>query len=306
MLPDTLPSQAEAVRHFNRFYTRRIGVLHDYLQQRRFSLTEVRLLHEIANRPGVSSATLRRELGLDAGYVSRVLAGFVRAGLVARTRSAHDARVIELRLTDAGRDTYAPLDEAARAEVVAMLEPLAPADRQQLVSATASIERLLTGGSPSYLLRDPHPGDLGWVVHRHGVLYTQEYGWSAAFEGLVAGIVSQFARERDPARERCWIAERDGALVGSVFAMREDDRTARLRLLYVEPSARGLGIGQRLVEECVRFARQVRYERMVLWTNSVLTAARRLYERAGFELVEETPHRLFGPELVGQTWARDL
>jgi len=301
-----LDDRAELVRRFNRFYTRQIGVLHEHLLGSEFSLTEVRILYELANRPSLTATDLCRELGLDAGYLSRVIAGFVRKGLIAKTRSAADARVAELRLTEQGRDTFAPLNDTSRREVQAMLARLSAPEQHQLIDAMGQIQSLLNESAPSYLLRDPQPGDMGWIVHRHGALYAQEYGWTSEFEALVAEIVAKYLREYDPKSERCWIAEKDGKIAGSIFVVRHDEHTAKLRLLYVEPSARGLGIGHRLVEECLRFARQAGYQKMILWTNSVLTDARRIYEKAGFELIEEEAHHSFGKDLIGQTWARHL
>lgn len=306
MATHPLTDRAESVRRFNRFYTRRIGVLHEHLLDSEFSLTEVRILYELTHRPAITSTELCRELGLNAGYVSRVIAGFEKKGLIVKARSQADARASELQLTEKGRATFAPLNDASRNEVTAMLEQLPESAQQQLIDAMGQIQGLLGELSPNYLLRDPQPGDLGWIVHRHGVLYAQEYGWNAEFEALVAEIVAKYVREFDPRSDRCWIAEKDGRVVGSVFVVRHDDETAKLRLLYVEPSARGLGIGHRLVDECLRFARSAGYRKMVLWTNSVLVDARRIYERAGFHLVEEEAHHSFGKDLIGQTWAVDL
>ncbi|MGN6231157.1 MAG: bifunctional helix-turn-helix transcriptional regulator/GNAT family N-acetyltransferase [Trinickia sp.] len=296
----------ETVRRFNRFYTRQIGVLHEHLLDSDFSLTEARVLYELAHREGLTSADLCRELGLNAGYVSRVIARFEKNGLLVKTRSAADARASQLQLTDHGRARFAPLSEASRREVGAMLERLAAPAQRQLVDAMAEIESLLSAPEHTYVLRDPRPGDMGWIVSRQAVLYAREYGWNAQFEALVAEIVAKFIREFDPQAERCWIAEKDGKPVGSVFVVRQDEETAKLRLLYVEASARGLGIGHRLVDECLRFARLAGYKKMMLWTNSVLADARRIYEKAGFQLVEEEPHHSFGKDLVGQVWARTL
>lgn len=306
MATETLDERAEAVRRFNRFYTRQIGVLHEHLLGSEFSLTEVRVLYELAHRDGLTASDLCRELGLNAGYVSRIIAGFEKSGLVAKTRSAADARVAQLRLTDEGRGAFRPLNDASRREVGAMLERLAAPAQHQLIDAMAQIEALLGAREPSYILRDPRPGEMGWIVHRQSVLYAQEYGWNAEYEALVAEIVAKFIREFDPKWERCWVAEQYGKPVGSVFVVRQDELTAKLRLLYVEPSARGLGIGRRLVDECLRFARLAGYKKMVLWTNSVLVDARKIYEKAGFQLMEEAPHHSFGKDLMGQVWGRDL
>ncbi|SDJ12175.1 bifunctional helix-turn-helix transcriptional regulator/GNAT family N-acetyltransferase [Billgrantia gudaonensis] len=301
-----LEERAGIVRRFNRFYTRQIGVLHEHLLDSRFSLTEVRILYELAHRPMLTSSDICRELGLNAGYVSRVLKGFERKGLIIRTPSPSDRRASQLQLTDHGRATYGPLNEASQREVVAMLEDFSELEQQRLIEAMGQIESLLGEADSSYLLRDPRPGDMGWIVHRQAVLYAQEYGWNTEYEALIAEIVAKYLRDFDPRWERCWIAEKQGNVVGSVFVVREDEATAKLRLLYVDPCARGLGIGRRLVDECLRFARHAGYRQMVLWTNSVLTDARRIYERAGFELVEETPHHSFGKDLVGQVWSREL
>ena len=306
MHTDSLGERTDSVRRFNRFYTRQIGVLHEHLLDSPFSLTEVRILYELAHRNDLTSADLCRELGLNAGYLSRVISGFGKQGLIAKTRSPTDARATRLQLTDAGQRTLAPLVDASRRDVAAMLARLPPTAQQDLVAAMEQIENLLAQPSQSYLLRNPQPGDMGWIIHRQAVLYAQEYGWSSEYEALVADILARFVREFDPARERCWIAEQDGKVIGSVFVVRQDDTTAKLRLLYVDPCARGLGIGSRLVDECLRFSRQVGYTKMVLWTNSILTDARRIYDKAGFRLVEEEAHHSFGKDLVGQVLARDL
>ena len=306
MHTDPLGERTDSVRRFNRFYTRQIGVLHEHLLDSPFSLTEVRILYELAHRNDLTSADLCRELGLNAGYLSRVISGFDKQGLIAKSRSPTDARATRLQLTDAGQRTLAPLVDASRRDVAAMLERLPPTAQQDLVAAMNQIEGLLGEPSPGYLLRNPQPGDMGWIIHRQAVLYAQEYGWNNEYEALVADILAKFVREFDPARERCWIAEKDGKVIGSVFVVRQDDTTAKLRLLYVDPCARGLGIGSRLVDECLRFSREAGYARMVLWTNSILTDARRIYDKAGFQLVEEEAHHSFGKDLVGQVLARDL
>lgn len=294
-----------AIRRFNRFYTKQIGILREGHLESPFSLTEVRVLYELAHQDGLTSATLARELALDSGYLSRILRSFQHRGLIEKSRSESDARRAHLRLTDAGRSAFARLDSRATEEIAALVERVARDDWRRLTDAMRTIERMLAPApaeNRSYLLRTHQPGDLGWVVFRHGVLYAREYGWDERFEALVAQIVSEFVQHFDARRERCWIAEQDGERVGSVFLVRKTDTVAKLRLLLVEPKARGLGIGHRLVEECIRFARQARYERITLWTNSVLHAARRIYESAGFTLVSEEPHAMFGADLVGQTW----
>jgi DNA-binding MarR family transcriptional regulator/GNAT superfamily N-acetyltransferase len=306
MSTTAIDQRALAVRDFNRFYTRQIGVLHEHLLESDYSLTEVRILWELAHRDDLTMTDLCRELGLNAGYLSRVLTGFEKKGLVLKQRAAEDARVSRLELTALGRATFEPLSDASQREVVGMLERMPESAQHQLVEAMSHIRTLLNEPQPGYILRDPQPGDMGWVVHRQAMLYAHEYGWNAEYEALVAEIVAKFIREFDSQAERCWIAEKDGRTVGSVFVVRENETTAKLRLLAVDPSARGLGIGHRLVDECLRFARLAGYKRMVLWTNSVLTDARKIYEKAGFTLMEEEPHHSFGKDLVGQVWAREL
>jgi DNA-binding MarR family transcriptional regulator/GNAT superfamily N-acetyltransferase len=274
-----------------------------------FSLTEARLLYELAHRDGLTAAQLARELGLDPGYLSRVLGDFAKRGLIERLPSPSDGRQSLLALTEAGRIAFAPLDARSRDEIGALLDGMAPPVRRRLIAAMVEIERVLGGPPPvrePYLLRPHQPGDIGWVTHRHGVLYAEEYGWDESFEALVAEIAAKFVTEFDTRRERCWIAERDGAIVGSVFLVKQSDDVAKLRLLLVEPAARGLGIGKRLVEECIRFARQVGYRKITLWTNDILVAARRIYQGAGFVLVAEERHHSFGHDLVGQNWELGL
>jgi DNA-binding MarR family transcriptional regulator/GNAT superfamily N-acetyltransferase len=302
----------EAVRRFNRFYTRQIGVLREGLLDSPFSLTQVRVLYEIAQHEGATATDVGRELQLDAGYLSRLLRGFEKKKLVERKSSDADGRQSHLWLTKMGRQTIASLQDRARDEVSGMLAPLNDQDQRRLMAAMDTIERLLGGeaagsSSTSYILRPPQPGDIGWIVQRHGVLYAQEYHWDDTFEALVATIVGQFLQHFDPKRERCWIAERDGENVGSVMVVKGDEEgTAKLRLLLVEPSARGLGIGGRLVDECVRFARRVGYQKLTLWTQANLVAARHLYERAGFQLVKSSPNRAFGHDLVSEIWDLNL
>jgi DNA-binding MarR family transcriptional regulator/GNAT superfamily N-acetyltransferase len=275
------------------------------------SLTEGRVIYELAQGGASTAARLGSELGLDAGYLSRILRGFEAHGLVGRRPSDTDGRQSVLLLTEAGREAFSTIDARSRAEVGAMLEKLTGAQQQHLVAALGTAETLLGGSSRAepkipYLLRPHRLGDMGWIVHRQGVLYAEEYGWDEHFEALVAEIVARFIQAFDPKRERCWIAERENIVVGSVFLVRQTDEMAKLRLLYVEPQARGLGIGGRLVDECLRFARQVGYRRITLWTNDVLIAARRIYQRAGFRLVEEERHHSFGHDLVGQNWELEL
>lgn len=304
-----LDARVDAVRRFTRFYTQHIGVLHRHLLESPFSLTEGRVLYELAHHETAGAKELAAELGLDAGYLSRILKGFEKRGLVERRRSASDGRAADITLTLAGQQAFAQINARSRAEVAAMLDKLSEAEQAELVAALETAQRLLGGKLPRrvpYILRPPQPGDLGWIVHRHGALYAQEYGWDESFEALVARIVADFVETYDPRRERCWIAEKDGEVVGSAFVVRESDAVAKLRLVYVEPRARGLGIGQRLVAEAIRFARQQGYARITLWTNDILVAARRIYEAAGFRLVKEEKHRSFGHDLVGQFWELDL
>ena len=301
--------RVDVVRRFNRFYTRRIGALRAGLLDSRFPLAEARLLYELAHREQPTASELARDLGLDAGYLSRMLRGLERKRLITRERSPSDARQSLLGLTAAGRRAAATLDTRSSAEVRAMLGKLPDAGQRRLVEAMRDVERLLgTAPEPNvpYLLRPHRPGDMGWVVHRHAVLYAQEYGWDERFEALVAKIVAKFIDDFDPQRERCWIAERGGEIVGSVFLVAKSPTVAQLRMLYVEPAARGLGIGKRLVDECERFAREQGYRKIVLWTNSILHAARHIYEAAGYRLVAEEPHDSFGHRLVGQTWELKL
>src|SRR5690242_13457757 len=302
-----LERRVAAVRRFNRFYTSRIGVLH-YLGSD-FSLAEVRVLYELAHRADPPTATeLCRELGVDAGYLSRLLRGFERRRLITRTRSDSDGRRSHVALTAAGRAAFAPLGARSHDEIVELLAPLAEPDQQRLIEAMQTVEGILGGRdrTPPVTLRPHRPGDMGWVVQRHGALYAEGYGCDERFEALVAGIVARFIERYEPARERCWIAEKDGERVGSVFLVHRSATVAQLRLLLVEPSARGLGVGTRLVTECERFARGVGYRSIVLWTNSVLTAARRIYEAAGYHLTKNEPHTSFGHELVGETWEKRL
>jgi DNA-binding MarR family transcriptional regulator/N-acetylglutamate synthase-like GNAT family acetyltransferase len=313
VMPDidvNLDQQIDNVRRFSRFYTRQIGVLDEGLLASPYSLTEVRVLYELAHRDQPTATEVGKALGLDGGYLSRILRGFQQLGLIDSTPSTADGRQNLLRLTDQGRETFASLDSRAREAVGAMLGRLPSPDRHRLAAAMQAVETLLGGGEPRsnepYVLRQPQPGDIGWIVHRHGVLYGHEHGFDERFEGLVAEIVAKFVRDFDPARERFWIAERDGEILGSICLVKESATVARLRLLLVEPKARGLGLGRRLVGECIRFARQAGYERITLMTDSGLHAARHLYEDAGFRLVQEEPHRDWGPDSVTQTWELDL
>ena len=303
-----LDSTVGAVRAFNRFYTRKIGVV-DGMASSPLSLAEAHVLYELANRERPTATDIRKELGLDAGYLSRILRGFERQKIVARTPSKSDERQKFLSLTAKGRRAFAPLNERSNRQVAAMIGGLSPIEQARLADAIKTVQTLLGDKlepKTPYLLRPPQVGDMGWIVHRQALLYGQEYGWDERYEALVAEIVAKFIKEYDPKRERCWIAEKDGAIVGSVFAVKGSNEVAKLRLLYVEPSARGLGIGKRLVEECVRFARQAGYRKMTLWTQSILSAARRIYQETGFQLVREEKHSTLGRELLGETWEMDL
>jgi DNA-binding MarR family transcriptional regulator/GNAT superfamily N-acetyltransferase len=290
-----------AVRAFNRFYTRQIGVLSDRHLGSAFSLTEVRVLYELAHRDRPTAAEIGRELALDAGYLSRMLAKFRKRRLITRERSKADARQSHLSLTKLGRKVFEPLDRGASEQVAGMLKPLGTERCARLITSMATIQRVLTVDQ-SYTLRGPRPGDIGWVIHRHGVLYFAEYGWDERFEALVAEIAADFVKKFDATRERCWIAEREGAILGSVFLVRQSETVAKLRLLLVEPEARGLGLGQRLVAECIEFARAAGYGVITLWTQAELVAARHIYEKAGFRLAGVEKHHQFGPEMDGEVW----
>lgn len=308
MKQGALEERVEAVRRFNRFFTRRIGVLGEGLLESPYTLTEARILFEVAHREGTAASDLARDLGLDRGYMSRVLAGLERRGLIEKSRSEEDGRRLRLSLTAEGRGAFSDLDERSRREISGMLGELSEEEQTRLLESMSAVEEILggAGSTRTILLRQPEPGDFGWVVSRHGALYFREYGWDESFEALVARIVAEFAEEHDPSRERCWIAEVDGRNAGCVFLVRESETVAKLRLLLAEPEARGSGLGRRLVEECVRFARRAGYESITLWTNSVLGAARRIYQEAGFELVDEEEHHSFGHDLVGQNWRLEL
>ena len=306
-----LEERVAAVRRFNRFYTGRIGLLRRRLYDSALSLAEVRVLYELAHRDALTAGALARELDLDPGYLSRMLGAFERQGWLRRTRSPDDARRSRLALTAAGRRAFAPLERASRNEVARLVAPLPPAAAARVVDCMRTIERLLgpgdtVGATPAITLRPHAPGDLGWVVSRHGALYAEEYGWDITFEALVAQIAARFIERYDPRCERCWIAERDGERAGTVTVVRRSARVAQLRLLLVEPSARGLGIGARLVDEALAFAQGAGYRRMMLWTNAGLDAARAIYDARGFRLVAEERHHSFGHDLVGQTFERAL
>jgi len=314
----TLPKQAthevdqrvRAVRHFNRFYTRQIGVLRDGLLDSPFSLGEMRVLFEIAHHDGMTATALCAELNLDAGYLSRMLREFEKSGWIARKISPSDARQSVLSMTPKGRAMFAPLEERSNEQVREILRAIPSGSQDDLVRSMTRIEEILApehAGKESYLLRSHQPGDMGWVVYRHGMLYSQEYHYDERFEALVAEIVAHFIQNFDAQRERCWIAERNGEKLGSVFLVRKSATVAKLRLLLVEPSARGMGIGKRLVQECVRFGRQVGYRKIMLWTQSELKAARGIYEQSGFRLVAQQKHDSWSRKnLVAETWELKL
>jgi len=306
---DWIAERVEAIRSFNRFFTRQIGVLREGLLHTSYSLTEARVLFELGRRGSLTATDLSGELGLDPGYLSRILSGLEKRGVLEKARSETDGRRRLLSLTSEGEEGFSLLDARSREEVSEMLGELSEGDQHRLLEAMRTIEGILTDGfkySEPFVLRGPEPGDMGWIVHRHGALYAREYGWDERFEALVARIVSEFVNDHDPDNERCWVAEMDGEIVGSVFLVRQDEEVAKLRLLLVEPRARGLRLGSRLVEECIRFARRRGYKTLTLWTNSVLDAARHVYEEKGFKLVDEEAHHSFGKDLVGQNWELTL
>jgi DNA-binding MarR family transcriptional regulator/GNAT superfamily N-acetyltransferase len=307
LAPD-LEVRIAAVRRFSRFYTRQLGLLQESLVHTRFSLTEARVLYELAHRETVTASELAAELDLDHGYLSRILRRFGDDGLLAKKRAPADGRQSLIAITAKGRKAFAPLNKGSHDQVAAMLGKLAPAEQQRVVGAMNTVESLLGASSqssptvPAIILRTHQPGDMGWVISAHGALYAQEYGWDTSFEALVGKIAAEFIENFDPRRERCWIAEVDGERVGSVFVVAKNKDVAKLRLLIVDPRARGLKLGTRLVEECLRFAKAAGYSSMTLWTQSILTAARGIYQRAGFKLVAEEPHHSFGVDLIGETW----
>jgi DNA-binding MarR family transcriptional regulator/GNAT superfamily N-acetyltransferase len=302
--------EVAAVRGFSRFYTGVVRVLDEGLLETPYSLTEARILYELAQNDATDVVDLRRTVGIDGGYMSRLLSRFASDGLISRERSAADGRRQVLRLTEQGRAAFDLLDDRSTGQVRQVLARLDRAQRSQLLAALRAVEQLLGDPVPpdTVVLRPAGSGDFGWIVQRNGLLYAQEYGWDQSYEALVARIVADFVEDeaRAAGRAAAWIAEVDGEPVGCVLCVRKDDTTAQLRLLLVDPVARGRGVGRRLVDECIRFARRAGYQRMVLWTNDVLTAARRVYERAGFQLEAEDPHHSFGHDLVGQTWSLDL
>jgi DNA-binding MarR family transcriptional regulator/GNAT superfamily N-acetyltransferase len=300
-----------AVRGFNRFYTRQIGVLRKTFLDSPYSLGEARVLYEIASRRAPTASDIARALDLDAGYLSRVLRNFEKRGLISRKTSEKDARQSHLALTARGRKTFAPIEQRSQDGVAETLATLKPEEQARLIDAMDTIQTLLAGETRSKpegkpVLREPRFGDFGWIVSRHAEIYAQEYNWGEPFEGVCAQIVADFANKNDPKRERCWIAELNGENVGAIMLVRDSDEVARIRLLIVDPKARGLGLGQRLVDECVAFARRARYRKITLWTHSVLTAARHIYEKAGFTLTSSEPRHTWGQDVVAEFWDLDL
>ena len=297
------------VREFNRFYTRQIGVLQEGLLGSPFSLTEVRLMYELAHRKTPTASELADVLGINRGYLSRILRRFQSRGLIQKRRSARDGRQLFLHLTSNGQRAYTPLNARAESEVHELLQGLSKSKMRRLLDSMHTIRSLLDSkpaGTRTYVLRPPQPGDYGWVVSAHGEIYAREYGWNQEIERLAAEIVSDFLRRYDPKYDRCWIAESEGSQAGCVFVVRESKTVAKLRLLLVTSSARGMGIGGRLISECIGFAKQAGYRKLTLYTQSMLHTARELYKRAGFELVRQQPHRSFGHELVGEYWELGL
>jgi DNA-binding MarR family transcriptional regulator/GNAT superfamily N-acetyltransferase len=308
-ISDLQEQQIAAVRGFSRFYTRKLGIIEPKLLDSPWTLQEARIIYEIAERQHCTATELVRALGLDAGFLSRTLQALQRRQIVARKPSKADRRVTELALTAKGRAAFADLDSRSQSAVAALLAELDAGERAAVVSAMTTIEQALEPAArqpAGFLLRSHRPGDIGWIVSRHGALYAQEYGWDISFEALAAEIGAQFIKSYDASREHCWIAEIDGEPVGSIFVVKASDQVAKLRLLLVERRARGLGVGRALTEQCIRFARQAGYTSMTLWTQSILVAARGIYQRAGFRRVKEEPHHSFGVDLVGETWELKL
>ena len=307
LAPD-LEARIAAVRQFSRFYTRQLGLLQESLVHTPFSLTEARVLYELANRDQATASELAADLDLDHGYLSRILRRFAEDGLLAKKRAPDDGRQSVITITAKGRKAFAPLNKGSHDQVAAMLEKLSVADQARVVGAMNTVQSLLgvswqnSPSGPAIILRPHQPGDMGWVTSVHGAVYAQEYGWDMSFEALVGKITAEFIENFDAKRERCWIAELDGERVGSVFVVAKNNEVAKLRLLIVDPRARGLKLGTRLVGECLRFVKAAGYSSMTLWTQSILTAARGIYQRAGFELVGEEPHHSFGADLIGETW----
>jgi DNA-binding MarR family transcriptional regulator/GNAT superfamily N-acetyltransferase len=305
-MSEPLETSVAEIRRFNRYYTGVIGLLDEHFLKSSFTLSEGRVLYELAHRDGLTASELAQSLRLDPGYLSRVLARFEKKKLLKRTPRAEDRRQAALSLTAAGKAAFRNLNRTSQAEIGALVEGLDDQQLRSLTQSMAQVRRILArgrdDGPPLFVLRDHRIGDMGWIVHRQARLYAEEYGWNGEFEALVAEITAKFIRNFDPARERCWVAEMDGEVVGAVFLVRESDEVARLRMLHVDAKARGLGLGRRLVEECIRFARAKGYKTLTLWTNDILTSARRIYEAVGFQLIKEEKHHSFGKELVGQHW----
>ncbi len=305
-----IQQRTAAVRRFNRFYTRQIGVLRKTYLDSPYSLGEMRVLYEIAHGSGATASDIGRALDLDAGYLSRVLRNFEKRGLITRKASAKDARQSHLMLTARGRKAFAPAEQRSQRDVAEMLGKLGSNEQIKLIAAMQTIETLLGGNAPraksEYILRQPRHGDFGWIVSRHAELYAQEYGWTEPFEGLCAQIVADFVNNYDAERERCWIAEMNGENVGTVMLVKDSDEVARIRLLLVDPKARGLGLGMRLTDECVKFARERGYKKVTLWTHSILTAARHCYEKAGFTLTSSEKRHTWGKDVVAEYWDLEL
>lgn len=301
-----MESNIDAIRRYNRFFTRQVGVLREKLLHTPYSLTEARILFEIAHSDTRTASDLAQELGLDTGYISRILSKLDQQGLITKTRAVSDGRQFILRLTLIGEKAFSLLDQRSRHEVAEILNELSEKDQEDLLKAMCTIESILSkkklDHSNPFYLRTHEPGDMGWVTHRHGVLYAKEYGWDENFEALVAQITADFIKNYNPTKERCWIAEVNGEIVGSVFVVQSSETVAKLRLLLVEPKARGLGLGTHLVDECIRFARRSGFHKLELWTNSVLVEARHIYEKAGFTLIVQEAHHSFGQDLVGENW----
>lgn len=310
MKDDNLSEKVETIRRFNRFYTRQIGVLDEGLLESPFSLAEARVIYELANRKTATASDLISELKLDAGYLSRILRGFEKRKLIEKSSSKKDARQSILKLTAQGKKEFANLDQLSRNQIEEILNDLSLVEQNRLLEAMKIIEKTLGKSKEnenfSYILRMPQAGDFGWVVQSNGSLYAQEYGWDEQYEALVAQIVADFVKNFDAKKECCWIAEKDGENIGAVFLVKESETVAKLRLLLVDPKARGLGIGKRLVEECTRFARKAGYEKITLWTNSVLLAARSIYEKEGYKLIKAEDHHSFGFDLTGEIWELEL
>ena len=305
----TFEDRVSAFRHFNRFYTQKIGVLKEGYLCSPLSLAKVRVLYEIAHREKTTAKKLSKELALDPGYLSRIVSYYSHNNVIKRSRSKADGRETVLQLASNGRKIFASLNNRAQDEISKLLDSIPLTSQRRLIGAMLAIEGVLGSGKRSkmpYLLRSPCPGDMGWVVHRHGALYAEEYGWDERFEALVARIVADFMENFNATQERCWIAEMDGEIVGSAFLVKKSQTVAQLRLLLVEPNARGLGIGRRLVEECTLFAKAAGYRKITLWTNSVLTAARHIYQKSGYKLVQKEKHHSWGHNLISETWELTL